>query len=307
MFSAAPRRLPQACARQLLVLSVLSAWGCTLTSDEFQPSPVIETDRLGGAGAPAAPEQPQGSTERPAPVLDPGEVQPPFDLMPDDLGNENAGGTRSSADGTGVLDAGVDASDAGDGGPGRRDSGSSASDASTNEPDAGANERDAGAPNRADAGATPSELEPEEPEPEEPEPEEPARAPCPGLVFEGSCYEFFADQVSWYVAEERCVAWGGHLASVESLEEDAFLGAWPALLGIRFLDGSGLWLGGTDASRDWDFRWWDDRPLSYVSWAPGQPNNGPGVDCIEKRNDITQRWYDRRCSDGERYVCERPQ
>ena len=107
--------------------------------------------------------------------------------------------------------------------------------------------------------------------------------------------------------EERCVAWGGHLASVESLEEDAFLGAWPALVGIGFWDGSGLWLGGTDARADGDFRWSDDRALSYVGWASDQPNNGQGIDCIEKRNDPTQRWYDRRCVDGERYVCERPQ
>ena len=76
---------------------MLSAWGCTLTSDEFEPSPVIVTDRLGGAGAPSAPEQPAGSSQRPAPVLDPGEVEPPFNLVPDDMGNESAGGTRSGA------------------------------------------------------------------------------------------------------------------------------------------------------------------------------------------------------------------
>jgi hypothetical protein len=284
-------------------LWVLSGWGCTLTSGEFEPRPVAETetDRLGGAGAPPVPEQPAGSTQRPAPVLDPGEVEPPFNLAPEDLGDDqNAGGTRAGEDGedSDALDAGVDAADAGDAGPRGLDASSVASDASTNGQDAGTNGRDAGvASSEPDAGSTP----------DEPDASPPPSVRCPGLVFEDSCYEFFADQVSWNVAEERCVAWGGHLASVGSLEEDAFLGVWPALVGIGFWDGSGLWLGGTDARSEGDFRWSDDRGLSYVGWAPAQPNNGPGVDCIEKRNDTTQRWYDRRCSDGERYVCERPE
>jgi hypothetical protein len=126
-------------------------------------------------------------------------------------------------------------------------------------------------------------------------------------VFEGRCYEFFDEQLSWSEAEARCTVWGGHLASVESSEEDAFIGAWPGLMGVAFLDGSGLWLGGSDALGDGDFRWSNGRALDFVGWAPDQPNNGAGVDCIEKRNDSTQRWYDRRCSDLERYVCEQPE
>ena len=114
-------------------------------------------------------------------------------------------------------------------------------------------------------------------------------------------------QLDVHFSEARCIEWGGHLASVESPEEDAFIGAWPALLGVPLVDGSGLWLGGTDAASDGNFRWWDDRPLSFTAWASDQPNNGAGVDCIEKRNDTTQRWYDRRCTDVERYVCERPE
>ncbi|HKO94368.1 MAG TPA: lectin-like protein [Polyangiaceae bacterium] len=282
--SGSPRR-----RRELVVLSLLSCWGCTFTSDEFSPSPVVvtEAERPSGAGASALPELPAASTEGPAPAFDPGEVEPPVHLVPG-LDEENAGGTRTGDEGAEPLDAGVDATAAGDAG---RDAAAIPIDASTNARDASA------PPNARDAGTPPS----------EPDASASPNTPCPGLVFESSCYEFFAEQLSWDVAEERCVAWGGHLASVESLEEDAFLGAWPALIGIAFSDGSGLWLGGTDARTDGDFRWSDGRALSYEGWASDQPNNGPGVDCIEKRNDVTQRWYDRRCTDGERYVCERPQ
>jgi hypothetical protein len=220
-------------------------------------------------------------------VLDRGEAKPPVRLLPPEVAKDDADRVRSGADDIEVvLDAGNDAGDAGDASAGVRDAGPSPSDAG---------EPDASGPGGLDAGTPP----------DQPDASAPPPRPCQGLVFERSCYEFFAEPVSWYTAEQRCIDWGGHLASVESLQEDAFIGAWPALLGVAALDGSGLWLGGTDAQQDGDFRWWDARPLSYAGWASDQPNNGAGVDCIEKRNDTTQRWYDRRCTDAERYVCER--
>ena len=270
----------------LLVVCVV---GCT-AAGEFEPNRIgTATGGAAGAGSRGVTEQaPMGGRKSPAPVLDPGEeAAPPASLLPTGTAKDNAGTARTGADDIEVArDAGSDAGDAGDAGVKDAGPAPSGPDATPGEPDA--------APS-LDAGAAPS----------EPDASPPAPPPCPGLVFEGSCYEFFAESVSWDTAEQRCIEWGGHLASVESFEEDAFIGAWPALLGINALDGSGLWLGGTDAQSDGDFRWWDDRPLGYAGWAGDQPNNGQGVDCIEKRNDPTQRWYDRRCIDSERYVCER--
>jgi hypothetical protein len=131
--------------------------------------------------------------------------------------------------------------------------------------------------------------------------------PCPGPTFEASCYEFFGAPTSWTVAEQTCVAWGGHLVSAASAAEDVFLERWPLELGIPVGNGSGLWLGGTDQEQDGVFRWSDGSPSIFVNWAANQPDNGPGdADCIEKRNDGTARWYDRRCTDPQPYACEKP-
>ena len=285
----------------VLVFVGLLAVGCTLTASEYEPSavgsPETANGSLGGSEAPAAPppeSPPAGNAASPSPVADDSEQgESPVDLSPTDMGGEGAGGVLSGTSGTepgqdaGLSDAGT--GDAGDAAP----AGFDASAAPPGEPDA------ATPSSRPDASAS---------SPGEPDASAaPPRAPCPGLVYAGSCYQFFAEQLPWNVAEERCVALGGHLASVESWQEDAFLASWPALVGISFGDGSGLWLGGTDARQDWDFRWADDRTLSFRGWAPNQPDDGQGVDCIEKRNDATQRWYDRRCTDAERYVCERPE
>jgi hypothetical protein len=47
--------------------------------------------------------------------------------------------------------------------------------------------------------------------------------------------------------------------------------------------------------------------LSFVGWAQNQPDNGQGIDCIQKRNDGTGQWSDRQCIDSLPYVCERAQ
>ena len=49
----------------------------------------------------------------------------------------------------------------------------------------------------------------------------------------------------------------------------------------------------------------DGSTFSLAGWAPGQPDDGAGTDCIEKRNDGAGRWYDRHCTDSLRYLCER--
>jgi hypothetical protein len=273
---------------ELLAFLVFSAGGCT-AAGEFEPI-LVGSDR-GAAGAadslsPSTQDQATaGRPVSPAPVLDPEEAASADDAFPVDTASDSSGSTGSATD---SIDTGSDAgvSDARD--AGSHDGGSA---------------RDASAPpSGLDASAPPSEGTVNEPDASAP-----PKAPCPGLVFEGSCYEFFDEQVSWSDAESRCAAWGGQLASVESPEEDAFMSAWPALMGVPLLNGAGLWLGGTDAIRDGDFRWQGGRPLGFTGWAPGQPNDGAGVDCIEKRNDYAQGWYDRRCTDGERYVCERPE
>lgn len=282
--------LPRGSARgEGLAFWLLAGAACT-AAGEFEPTLVGGSAGAAGSGAASAPGQAPVDSP-PTPVLDPGEVDAPAALLPGDVVDDGAGATSAASEQERELarDAGFDASDA-------------ATDAGASELDAGAPVSDAGAPEAPDA-SPPDPIEPPEAEPDAGPPSE----PCPGLVFEAACYEFFDEQLGWSEAEARCVAWGGHLASVDSPEEDAFLGAWPALLGVPWLEGSGLWLGGTDAVADGDFRWWDGRPLSVAAWAPGQPDNGAGLDCIEKRNDSTQRWYDKRCSDRLRYACERPQ
>jgi hypothetical protein len=252
--------------RWLLLAAAWAGAACTLTDDSFEPSSV---DR----GGELNPEAPSDGSPLPAEAASP---VPPGDGSSGSEGNEPELG-----------DVPLDTPDTGSGG---RPGGATGDDASQNGNEGG------------DAGVGPD-LGKTDPDAAS---QPPASLACPGSEFADSCYEIFGELAAWDVAEQRCGAWGGHLASVQSLEEDAFLDDWPAQLGIPFADGSGVWLGGTDAALDGDFRWLDDSALSFLGWAPNQPDNGAGIDCIEKRNDGIGLWYDRRCTDPRPFVCERP-
>lgn len=279
LHSRRPRRAPEsegawrmALATFASALSALSA--CTLTSESFDPALV---DRTQAASTPGE------SDPSAAPVSSPGE--------------DGASAGPAPLD---AVDTGTAPADGENGSEPVRLEPSAPSEDQLGETDA----PQLAAPN-ADAGAV------SDPRPE-PSAEPDAGGPvtiavtCSTQSFGGSCYEVFGEALAWVDAQARCVEWGGQLASVESPLEDAFLGFWHGELGLTPGNGSGVWLGGSDAAFDGFFFWTDGRPVLFNGWAPGQPNDGAGVDCIEKRNDGTDRWYDQRCTDARPFLCERP-
>jgi hypothetical protein len=250
-----------------------AAAGCTLTDKSFEPTPIDGTETKSEPTLPAAPAAPDNAS---APGQDTG-------LPTTDNDTEGLPSLRPPTTQASMLERG------------------------------GASEaKDAGVPPAIedatkDAGATIDAAPPVvEPPVVEPPVVEPPSNPCSSLSFGGSCYELFDSFVPWDAAERQCVAWGGHLASIGSFGENAFLNGWPAELGLNDADGQGIWVGGSDAQQDGVFRWVDGTSFSFMGWAPGQPDDGAGVDCIEKRNDGAGQWYDRHCADSLRYMCERP-
>lgn len=260
------------CWLPLMAACAVSA--CTLTESAFEPSPVSRVSELSPDESGSMP------TARPS-LTDPGSA-----TIPDD----------SSSDEQGFDEIPLEPSQPNPPAPDDDSNGESSATGATPDPGAAPGDADAGAESAEDGtDSTMPETEQPPPEPE----------PCAGQTFGASCYEVFGEAAAWIAAEQSCVDWGGHLASVESFAENDFIAAWPAQLGIPVGNGSGIWLGGTDVNFG-VFQWWDGSALTFQSWAPGQPDNGAGVDCIEKRNDGTGLWYDRRCTDAQPFVCERP-
>lgn len=73
---------------------------------------------------------------------------------------------------------------------------------------------------------------------------------------------------SWSAAESAAQAYGGHLATVRSAAENAWLVG-------TFVNGAEcLWIGLNDQATEGAFDWASGEPVGYTNWNFGEPNGG---------------------------------
>lgn len=48
------------------------------------------------------------------------------------------------------------------------------------------------------------------------------------------------------------------------------------------------------------------KPISYLNWAPGEPNNAGDEDCAHVSEPSTYQWNDEGCDWNFSYICQRP-
>ena len=87
-------------------------------------------------------------------------------------------------------------------------------------------------------------------------------------------------------AEDFCVNLGGHLASVQSKEENLEL--------LKAAGSSRVWLGGSDQGVEETWLWTDKRTWNFTNWSHGEPDNVNDSDCAYVEND--EHWHDTSCS-----------
>ena len=94
------------------------------------------------------------------------------------------------------------------------------------------------------------------------------RIPKDAVEFNGHFYKAFEADLSWHEKKKRCEEMGGHLAVIETAEEQKFI--------ARLAKGRYLSLGATDEHKEGDWRWVNGAPWKYTCWMAGQPNNYSG-------------------------------
>ena len=97
--------------------------------------------------------------------------------------------------------------------------------------------------------------------------------------FNGHYYQFFDMDTSWSEARDFCIQQGGHLVTVTSPEEQAFL--TDCYLNINGSD-AGPWLGaysnGAFGGSKNDWCWVTGEEWDYSNWEPGEPSNSRGTE-----------------------------
>ncbi|XP_014367902.2 pulmonary surfactant-associated protein D [Papilio machaon] len=116
-------------------------------------------------------------------------------------------------------------------------------------------------------------------------------------------------KANWFKAQQYCRFHGMHLASISSQEENDRL--------EKYVKDSGygrehFWTSGTDLAEEGNFFWMaNGRPLTFVNWNAGEPNNfryenGEEENCLElwNRDDKGLKWNDSPCSFETFFICE---
>jgi hypothetical protein len=106
----------------------------------------------------------------------------------------------------------------------------------------------------------------------------------------------------WDDARDTCARLGGHLATLTSADELAFVlnrAMIPGLYGE-----TNFWLGATDRAQEGRFAWITGEPFAFQAFHPGEPDNLDGLQHCLVLNTSTQRWHDRHCETRYPFVCE---
>lgn len=158
-----------------------------------------------------------------------------------------------------------------------------------------ANQQGEGASNQEDpAGAEPERAPPSQPAGVEP----PTTCITGARSADGArCFLSPFGFATWQGAQAECEALGGNLARVDTPQDDAIVGD---------LVFASVWLGASDTVQEGLLAWTDGTPVDFGNWGLGQPDEFPSTDCVEKRFEPFQRWYDQPCNNVRRYICEHP-
>jgi Ca2+-binding RTX toxin-like protein len=103
-------------------------------------------------------------------------------------------------------------------------------------------------------------------------------------------YGVVLGQIRWTDAKAAAEGFGGHLATITSAPEDAFV------LGLLEPPG-GIWLGGFQPKGspepDGNWQWVTGEPFDYTNWSPGEPNEGlPEENYLQATFETPDAWND---------------
>ncbi|XP_063600597.1 uncharacterized protein LOC134776774 [Penaeus indicus] len=126
-------------------------------------------------------------------------------------------------------------------------------------------------------------------------PDEPCH-PAFNKVFK-ECIHISADMLPWAEARTACRYIGGDLATPRDVNElQEYINAKS--------DAKYLWLGGTDADDEGNWRWLSGRAVNASLWRPGKPDGGRLQNCLVLAAAHTPPLDDYFCSTAFSYVCQ---
>ncbi|XP_043935615.1 C-type lectin domain family 10 member A-like [Protopterus annectens] len=128
------------------------------------------------------------------------------------------------------------------------------------------------------------------------------------MMFNHSCYYFSQERKWWFEAKKQCEEKQSNLVMIKSIEKQTFIKNIVQNYTKQY------WIGLTDAGQEGDWKWVDGESCNCTGnnrlhWYSREPDNwdwhqhSMDEDCaVIKANG---GWSDIRCSDTERWICEK--
>ncbi|KAK0402065.1 hypothetical protein QR680_016125 [Steinernema hermaphroditum] len=117
--------------------------------------------------------------------------------------------------------------------------------------------------------------------------------------FQNHAYAINQNTLTWAQARDHCMKQGGHLASIHSPEESAFI----AKLGKDLFIRSDLWIGGERVAKS-TYTWIDESAWDYTLWNEKQPNVDAGNDCLQIFDANLLKWANYDCARQYASICK---
>jgi len=101
-------------------------------------------------------------------------------------------------------------------------------------------------------------------------------------------YGISRQPTTWSASEAQAIVEGGHLATISSSTENSWVQST-----FTGFNPFGFWIGFNDIATENSFVWSSGESFPYTNWAPGEPNNGSGVeDAAHLNPGSAWRWSD---------------
>ena len=112
----------------------------------------------------------------------------------------------------------------------------------------------------------------------------------PGCSDDCSLYFLNPQSMTGSQAQAFAQTLGANLVSIQSAAENSCI-----ISSLNSMGQSGvIWIGFSDEITEGTFIWYDQSPVTYTNWAPGEPNQAGNEDCVQIYADGS--WNDLSCS-----------
>ena len=136
---------------------------------------------------------------------------------------------------------------------------------------------------------------------------------CPDgwTIWEEHCYFYSLLRKNWNDAENTCENFGGHLAVIDSIDEDGFIEQF--IMSSKTISSDWTrnytWVGAFDFLQEGKWLWVTGRPVNistYTNWRGTGPNNAQHGSQDEDCMDWSYGgWNDNNCLESYNFVCEK--